>query len=737
MNIAKIIVDITHDSVDRVFDYLVPDSLTVKIGQKVKIPFGRSNKQISGYCIEKSEISDTNVKLKEILGVYQDYPILNKTHIELLKKMVAKFNMRHIDAINLLIPSVIRNNKTKKQTETIVHFKCEKSIDSYIEIIGKRAFAQVKLLHYLIQNNITEIPKTVLVDMFSLSVVNALEKKKILKFIDIEKNRYSTDFLIKDNKNHKLTESQEMAKNTILKTDEKIYLLKGVTGSGKTEVYLQCISEIIDKTDKTAIFLVPEISLTPQTVSVLKSRFKESIGVIHSQLSVGEKYDEWLAIFEKKRKIVVGPRSAIFSPIENVGIIVIDEEHDESYFSQGYPNYDAFSIAQERANIDGAKIVLGSATPSISTFYLVKQNKIKLIELNQRINKKPMPHFDIIDMRDEIKRGNNTMFSNFLISSLLRELNRGNQAILFLNRRGFYRQIICSNCKAIPMCAKCDSQLIYHQATNNLKCHYCLSEYKKLTACDSCGSNKIKYHKRGTQGAEELLAKHLGDKYKILRLDRDSTSKKGSLVEILKQFDNKEAQVLIGTQMVVKGHDFPDVSLVGIIDADLGMFSNNYLANEKTFQLITQVAGRCGRADTEGHVILQTSMPRHSVIRQAINYDYDSFYFQEINLREVTGFPPFSIPCRVLITSKNNDLARKVAVDKYLKIKKLIKEDDYVFYFQGSRPDVDRINEYHRYEIVMRIKLNKYQDFSKKVYDIVYKDIERNVYVDIQNKLGD
>ena len=456
--------------------------------------------------------------------------------------------------------------------------------------------------------------------------------------------------------------------------------------------------------DKTSdIFLVPEIALTPQMFKQLRARFGESAAILHSGLSAGEKFDEWWRLRTGEAKIAIGARSAVFAPVENVGVIIIDEEHDGSYRSETSPRYSTAEVAAFRAQYNGCKLVLGSATPSVDTYRRAETGEYELIRLPERINKKPLPEVIVADMRQEVRRGNAGAFSGALKDELESCLARGNQAIIFLNRRGFAQSVVCRECGAVVKCARCDVSLTYHSEENCLKCHYCGATYKMLTACPSCGGVHLSYTGTGTQKVVGEL-RRLFPQARILRMDQDTAAGKEGHYKILKRFASREADILVGTQMIAKGHDFPAVTLVGILDADMSLHFSDYRSGERTFQLITQVAGRCGRAEEAGRVVLQTYDPSNYILRFAIRYDYEGFYKHEISLRASTAFPPFAKIVRVMVTAEEEKKALEVLKEVYFSLKELFDAHPQEFlFFNKMKSPVKRIQDKFRYQVLMRL----------------------------------
>ncbi|HBP43966.1 MAG TPA: primosomal protein N' [Clostridiales bacterium] len=550
---------------------------------------------------------------------------------------------------------------------------------------------------------------------FGNATITKLIEKGYIAFDIVGKNRNPFSEDIATSVAFTLTDKQKNAVDSIINNKNLFNLLFGVTGSGKTEVYMQVINYAL-KMGKTAIMLVPEISLTPKTVKQFRSRFGDKVAVLHSGLSDGEKFDEWYRLYTGEATIAVGARSAIFAPITNVGAIIIDEEHDSSYQSDNNPRFETITVAKIRAKYNNCPLVLGSATPTIESFYKAQIGEYNLITLDQRINNMPLPKMDIVDMCSEFRSGNKTMFSGQLLNDMSKAINNGEQIMLFLNRRGFSSFQMCRECGYIAKCTDCDISLVYHKEDNLLKCHYCGKKFKPLTVCPNCHKDTIKLGNTGTERIESQLSQ-LFPNTKVFRMDNDTTTSKNSHARILKEFENTRPAILVGTQMIAKGHDFPLVTLVGILDADLSLYYSDFRANEKTFQLVTQVAGRAGRADRVGHVVLQTFFPKHYVYNFCANYDYIRFYNKEINLRETASFPPFSKIVRILITSDNDEDAKNLTHDMFLKYKQLrIDNKDQFYFLEAMRSPHSKIKNKYRYQVLMRIKDNK--EIIKKIFDI-------------------
>ena len=727
--IAQVIVDISNSEVDRVFDYAIDDFPDAKEGFRVMVPFGRMN--IEGYIVQLKDRTDCPPeKLKKIASVLDPYPVINEELMQVCRFMVDKYHLRMVDVLRLCLPSQMRTGKVKELTIKIAAVSDEYKDKDTSEFIRPSAVAQMEIYNHLLQSG--PLPVTELCKEFSASALRNLISRGIV--VAKEEGRMRTPYIGDDDDKqppYELTEQQSAALKKIQSFSNETILLHGVTGSGKTEVYMRCISDVL-KDNKTAMMLVPEISLTPQVLRTFRTRFGSNVAILHSGLSAGERFDEWRRILSGDAKVVVGARSAVFAPVRNLGIIIIDEEHDPSYVSESNPRYFTHEVAQERARICGCNLILGSATPSIESYYSAKTGKYKLVEMKTRVNAGPLPKIDIVDMCREVYDGNNGLFSRLLNSKLDECMKKGDQAIIFINRRGYSSYMMCRSCGYVAKCVDCDVSLVYHKDENVLKCHYCGNRYKVLDECPVCHSENIKRGFVGTQQVVELLSQRYPD-VGILRMDNDTTQTKDAHLDILSKFRQKKAHILVGTQMIVKGHDFPDVTLVGIVDADMSLHFADFRATERTYQLITQVAGRAGRADKPGEVVLQTYSPRHYVYRYIVNGDYAGFYEKEINLREVTKYPPFSRIVRVLVSCENEQLAHDVLKKIFDRLSGDFKgKRDSIAYFAAMKSPVKRISNKYRVQILVRIVRDE-ENITRQIYEAVdeYTIPKLSVFVEI------
>ena len=704
----EVIVDISNSEIDKVFDYHAPFS--VEVGHRVLVPFGR--RQVEGFVVRKKESSTCRYDIKDIIMKLDEYPVILPEMLELARFMASK-NLRMIDCLRLFIPSKLRGGRVKVLKKNYVVYNDEIALEDALSMLPKSAKAQRAIAIRLEKSKI-ELESEINSE-YSPSVVKALMERGILKRVSLEENR-TPDSLKKENKVVTLTSEQQNAVDTITNGAPGTYLIHGVTGSGKTEIYMNLIEKVLSE-GKTAIMLVPEISLTPQMHGLFRARFGDNVSVLHSGLSDGERYDEWRRLLLGEAKVALGARSAIFAPLKDVGVIIIDEEHDNSYVSESNPRYFTSEVAEYRSKYNSAKLILGSATPSLESYHKATSGEYNLITLKHRVNKRNLPTLETVDMRDEIRAGNLGIFSARLISALEQTLKDGNQAMLFLNRRGYASFKRCKSCGFVPKCPNCDVSLTYHQEDNSLRCHYCGAKYRSITKCPKCGYEDLKEGKTGTEKVVDEV-KRLFPEARVLRMDNDTTKTKDSYVEILSEFGEGKADVLVGTQMIAKGHDFKNVTLVGIIDADLSLYYSDYRSAERTFQLITQVAGRAGREQKAGQVIMQTYSPRHYVYGYAKEYDYEGFFKKEINSREITKYPPFTKIVRLLVLAEELEDAR-IGADKLTqKLAQLKMNVEGMRNLQKMPAPLKRLRNYYRYQVVMWLDIDKEEELMSHIYKI-------------------
>ena len=627
--IAKVLVEINNINVDKTFDYIVPFEYIekIKIGMRVKVLF--ASRELEGFVLDLVNNADDNYELKEIISIVDTEPILNNELLHLGQFMSKKYFSTLISCYQTMLPKAL-----KAQNKTTINKKMIKYVELCSNSFPKLKPNQEKIVEYLRINGKVKKEE---VNKISVSGVNTLIKNGIIIESLIEEYRLVTKDINKEKETFKLTVEQQEAKNKILsQTQSSVFLLHGVTGSGKTVVYMEIVEEMLNR-GKDSIFLVPEISLTPQMVYHFKSRFGDEVAVLHSRLSEGEKYDEYRKIVEGKVHIVVGARSAVFAPFKNLGAIIIDEEHTTSYKQDNNPKYSAIEIAIERAKNNNAIVILGSATPSLETYARSIKGLYTLVELKHRVNTNNLPLVEIVDMSKEKHRG--SIFSSRLITEVNKRLEEHEQIILLLNRRGYSSFITCSNCGYTAKCPHCDITLTYHKTSNTLRCHYCGYADRMNDICPSCGEKAVKTLGTGTEKVEEEIKKVFNAR--VVRMDLDTTSKKGSHEKIITAFKNHEYDILLGTQMIAKGLDFSNVTLVGVINADTSLMIPNYRSNEYTFQLLIQTAGRSGRGEKNGSVIIQTFNPEHYAITLASKHDFIDFFKQEMEVRRKLSYPPY------------------------------------------------------------------------------------------------
>ena len=663
---ADVIIDISHEKLDRVFQYRIPESLSteLEIGMQVVVPFGMGNKLQTGYVIDFSETTDYDpAKIKEIKRISTQAVPIESQLIQLSAWMRKNFGATMNQALKTVIPVKKKEQLQQKRTVVLAINDAIEAKNLLVELQRKHQTARARVLEALIEEG--SIAYEILTKKLHVTaaVLRAMSEQGILRIESEDQLRNPVAHLQKKEYDIVLNENQQQIVDAIDSDFQKgkrdVYLIQGVTGSGKTEVYMELIARALEQ-GKQAIVLIPEIALTFQTVMRFHNRFGDRVSILHSRLSQGERYDQFLRAQNGELDVMIGPRSALFTPFPNLGYIIIDEEHEGSYKSETLPRYHARETAIERARLAGASVVLGSATPSVESTYFAEQGRMKRFYLTQRANARPLPVCEVIDLRAELRTGNKSMLSRRLQEAIADRLEKKQQIMLFLNRRGMAGFVSCRSCGEVIKCPHCDVSLSLH-GNGMLKCHYCGYETRAVSTCPSCGSPYIGGFKAGTQKIEEIVAKQF-PMAKILRMDYDTTRSKDSYEQILSAFANEEADILIGTQMIVKGHDFPGVTLVGILAADLSLGVSDYRAVERTFQLLTQAAGRAGRGRLPGEVIIQTYQPDHFAIQTAKNQDYEAFYAQEIAYRKLMCYPPVWNLLLLAITSPKEEEAISASI---------------------------------------------------------------------------
>ena len=712
--IAEIIIDSNVKTLNKTFDYNIPKEMesNISIGSRVLIPFGKSKRLEEGFVTNIKE--STEYEVKDIAKI--ELQSLTTEKILLSKWMAKKYFSNISECMNLMLKpgTTTKNfaNRAKNKTGIFVSLALEKEkIQEYILNNKIKSEKQIRILNYLIENDKTMQPELIEKTETSRAIIKTLEKNGLLKLQEekVIRNPLKNKNIKQTNK-LKFTEEQEEAytkvSNAIEKQEYKKYLLYGVTGSGKTEIYLQLIEKVINE-GKSAIMLVPEISLTPQMINRFIERFgKDIIAVLHSKLSVGERYDSWERIENGEARIVIGARSAIFAPVCNLGIIIIDEEHDSSYKSEMAPRYNAKEVATQIAKYNNIPLLLGSATPDIVTFYKAQNEDIELLKLSKRANNSSLPNVQVVDLKQELANGNRTMISVKLYKLIQENLKNKKQTILFLNRRGFSTFVMCRDCGYVAKCKNCNISLTYHKKEEKLKCHYCGYEEEIHKICPECGSKKIKYFGTGTQKLELEINK-IFPTASTIRMDIDTVTKKNSHEEILEKFNKDKIDILIGTQMIVKGHHFPNVTLVGVVSADGSLNIDDYRASERTFDILVQVAGRAGRENLQGNVIIQTYNPDNYSIQYAKKQNYDEFYNVEIKLRNQLRYPPF---CDIIIfgiSGETEEIVSKTAEKLYRNLKEQIEKEQIIANVLKPLPaPIDKIKNRYRWRIIIKAKVN-------------------------------
>lgn len=691
--VCECLVELEHVFIDKTFTYKINKEQLplLKVGMRVVVPFGKQT--LEGFVLKIYENKDVSLenKLKEIISIVDTYPILNEELLTLGKYISKTTLCSLMTSYQAMLPKALKAKKKVNMTPKYDTYICI-NYGMYNNDIKFNA-SQEKILELLKENK--KVKKEVL-NKISVSSVNTLLKKNIL--LEEKEENYRYNLINEEKIKFNLNEEQQKVYKEIFKfiNTNETFLLYGVTGSGKTNVYMKVIEDVI-KNNKTAILLVPEISLTPQIIKRFTSYFS-NIAVLHSGLSDGEKYDEWRKINEGKVNIVIGARSAIFAPLKNIGVIIIDEEHSQTYKQENNPRYNAIDIAKERCKYHNCPLILGSATPSLESFARAKKNVYKLLELKNRYNNNTMPKVEIIDMNKEFKKASG-YFSNTLIDQIKETLERKEQVILFLNRRGYSSFLTCSSCGYVEKCPNCDISLTYHKSSNMLRCHYCGYATKRKKLCPKC-QEEFKDYGIGTEKVEEELKSLIKDA-KIIRMDVDTTTTKNAHAKIINSFLEEKYNILVGTQMIAKGLDFPNVTLVGVLNADIGLNFPDFRSSEITFSLLNQVLGRSGRGNKEGKVLIQTFNPEHYAIAYTKNHDYLGFYNEEMKIRKILKYPPYYYICSIKIISKDYNLASKSSYDVVNYLKQNIKNE---IILGPSVCNVFKLNNNYRFQIIIKYK---------------------------------
>lgn len=726
---ANIIVDITHEKLDKTFQYLVPETLAgqCRAGMCVNIPFG--NRTITGYIVELTDqLQYDPGKIKSVLSIAEGAAAIDTQMITLAAWIHENYGGTMIQALKTVLP-VKRKERQKESKQVRLLADIQQAKELYEDCVRKHRTAQARLLEELLECSPQPYPHLTKEMGISRAVIYKLQEKGI---VTVERERYYRNPVAQTEKKGydiRLNEAQQSAVNAVIEEFDAgirhTYLLYGVTGSGKTEVYMELIAHAVAQ-GKQCIMLIPEIALTFQTVRRFYERFGGRVSILNSRLSAGERADQLERAKNGDIDIMIGPRSALFTPFSNLGFIIIDEEHETSYKSEAVPKYHAREVAVARAKIAGASVVLGSATPSIESYYFAGQGEYKILRLPSRVQEKPMPECEVIDLRAELRAGNRSIFSSRLQELIEDRLNKRQQVILFLNRRGMAGFVSCRECGSVIRCPHCDVSLSQHQ-NGRLICHYCGYETQMPACCPSCSSKYIGGFRAGTQKIQELAAKRF-PQAKILRMDYDTTRTKDSYEQILSAFAEHKADILIGTQMIVKGHDFPNVTLVGVLAADLSLNASDHHAAERTFQLLTQAAGRAGRGSEPGNVVIQTYQPGHFSIQAAKDQDYQAFYEEEILYRQLMHYPPVWNMLYILVMSsvqkEAGDGIRRLADWISRELQKADKDGVWrnLKVIGPAEASVAKINDIYRYVLYM-----KHPDYKMlvKIKDFIEKQMDR------------
>lgn len=714
-----------------VIQTIMPTGISKKVNRYIKLRepedqlklsniTSKNQKKVVKYLIENGEADVDNIK--ENLNMKN----VNKTLKSLESKGIIEIFYNVHSSVSKKFEQVVYKNFSKEEANSI------------LEKLNTRATKQREIIKYISGVKCAKLKDLMVNTSSTLSSVKSLENKGYIKIVKEEVKRNPITRKIKMTSKLPLTPAQKECVDTIynhiIKGIQNKFLIHGVTGSGKTEIYLQLLEKML-QLNKQTIVLVPEISLTPQTVERFVGRFGDRVAVLHSRLSLGERYDEWRKIKNGDVQIVVGARSAIFAPFDNLGLIIIDEEHETSYKSSMNPKYNAIEVAEKRCQIEGASLILGSATPSIESYHRAQKGEIKLLTLPERVNKKPLPPIEIVDMKKELDKGNKTIFSEKLINAISENLENNKQTILFLNRRGFSTFVSCRKCGYVAKCKNCDISLTYHITDNMLKCHYCGLSQKPPLVCPECGSKYIKYFGIGTQKVEEIVKKTFPNA-RVARMDVDTTTRKGSHEKIFNSVKRGEIDILIGTQMISKGLDFPNVTLVGIIAADINLNIPDFKASERTFQLTTQVSGRAGRGQSEGRVIMQTYEPEHYSIQTAKKHDYISFYNKEILLRKEFLYPPFTNIISILMTSNDEKTLIKSSKQIAQNLLETIKKDNKDFkqnrLLGPNSAPIPKIKGNHRWMILIKCTDDEMKGIKGIIRNEILSETKGKLYENVK-----
>lgn len=730
---AKVIVDIAHTNLDRVFEYSIPNNMDLLEGERVKVPFGAGESE--GIVLEISDRCEWDAeKIKPVSAKIEGFPVVTDEQLKLAANIRAFYHTTLAFALRLMMPAEVRGSRISVKNVKYVRMLQNADLDKLrAECYSKNGKIKAK-------NRLKTIEALACGKEISAAV---LDKPSVKYLVErgyaecVEKQELRTPYTFAENAEWEdivLSNEQKNALEQInyaIDAPSKTILLHGVTGSGKTEIYIRAAQHCIE-TGKTALILVPEIALAMQNYGLFKVRFGDNIAILHSGLSAGERFDEWMRILKGDAKIVLGARSAVFVPLRNIGLIVIDEEHEPSYRADNHPQYSALEVAEMRKRINGAALVLGSATPQIETYFKVKKGAYSLVELKNRVRELGLPRIEIVDMREELVKGNRSIISGALFDEMKDSLEKGEQVLIFLNRRGYSNFVMCRSCGHTMMCTHCDLPLKYHSVSDKLVCHSCGRAWKNTKICPKCGMPHLKKFGVGTQQVEETVKK-IFPEARVLRMDFDTTRGKDDHAKIYMQFKNREADILIGTQMIAKGMDFDGVSLSAIVAADTTLNMDDYRAEERTFQLIEQAAGRAGRKNP-GRVIVQTYNPENYAIVHAQAHDYYGFFIDELTRRKIAWLPPYSAIFRILFLHENAETAKKACdlfekkLDSVLQCYK-----DEILFRAACAPPVGKVQGKARYHILLKVKSGtKYAEVRGAIYSVWHSFKFKGVTVSIE-----
>lgn len=768
--IASIVVDIAAKQVNQTFDYIVPSHLesVLKIGFRVRVLFG--NRTVVGFVVELKDTSTFKKKLKEISDLVDVYPVLNKEFVD-LAKYIANHNFSYYAvALQTMIPAALKikyqkvarlkkedaslDDIFKGKKEILIDYRTpaeltkiysayqkglieldtkfkkarnEKKID-YVSIKDATRIPKSKqgkkIVEYMQElNEEVSIPELIETAGFTKNSINTLLEQGILEKMSREVLFFREQKKMTPPK-YELNSSQRACYKSVVFHQEKTYLFHGVTGSGKTVVYIEWIKDVLSM-GKQALLLVPEISLTPQITSIFQAYFGNQVAILHSRLSISERYSEWKKIVTHQVQIVIGARSAIFAPLDHLGIIIIDEEHEASYVQENNPRYNAIEIAKKRSHTHQCPLILGSATPNVCDYYLAIEGEYELLSLPVRANQRDLPKKTLVDLREELKKGNRSVFSEVLKKRLVEVFQRNEQSILFLNRRGHSSFVMCRSCGEVLKCPHCDISLTYHASRNLLICHHCGHKQPNVDCCPSCGSSKIRFVGSGTEKVLEEI-QNLLPEARVLRVDLDTTTKAMDYETAFETFKRHEADIMVGTQMIAKGLDFADVTLVGVVNADLALHYPSYTSNMTAYNLIEQVSGRAGRGEKNGEVIIQTYQPEHFVIQTSIRNDYDGFFKRELANRKITGMPPYSLAIEVVIESKKLAEAQAEAYRMLYALRQVAQRSEIL----GPAEALPfRLNDIYRFTIQIKAVEDDVMDKLHEIYPLYQNHKDVNIKI--------